>query len=421
MSGLWSFLVSQFYENQFMTAAVVAAPMTALVYTARNLPVRLFQLLKRHLTVEVSFNSDIPDYLAVQEFVGARLISERWSRSFLYASERKWDPGTQAEQTINRGLTPGYGVHLGFWRRRFVWVSRQMTEGQQTEKFKERLSLTFLTRSRALVRDFAAQVREYGEQSVDRENVSLFINTGGWWRFASKLPRRGLETIFTANGEADALVRHVRDFEKRRDWYRQRGLPYHTGVLLTGKPGTGKTSLMHALASELERSLHYLNLGGVENDQQLTELVSGGRNWSRTLLVIEDADASGAHVHRAAPSPLTPSAPEPEPRKPLTLSALLNLLDGLLTPDGLVVVATSNHPELLDPALIRAGRFDLHLELGDLGWPEFVAMARLFGFELQEGDPRRASYRPLPGADLRAALLSGGVEAVLSERLGKAA
>lgn len=405
--GLGSFLVEQFYSNQFMTAAVVAAPMTALVYTARNLPLRLWAIAKRAATIEVGFNSDIPDYLSAQSFVAEQVVKEYFSRTFLYSSTSKWYGGD--ETVDHKGLTLGYGPHVGTWQRRLVWIDRSLENGQQTDKFKERLTITFLTRNRKVVKDFADQVRQYSDSSSVRDHIPLLINNDGWWRTVGKMPKRSISTVFTANGEADRLIAHLRDFEGRKDWYRQRGLPWHTGVLLTGKPGTGKTSLIHAVASEMGRSIHYLNLGSVTNDKQLTELVSNGRGWERTILVVEDADAAGADLNREG------AAGDGE-RKPLTLSAVLNVLDGLITPDGLMVIATSNHPERLDKALVRAGRFDLCMDIGDLDWPAFVRMANVFGFDLSPTDHRRASYRPQAGAVLRARLLEEGLDGVIGAR-----
>ena len=401
--SLAGFLVDQFYHNQFMTAAVVAAPMTALAYTARSLPVKAWHAVKRQLCTEIGFNSDIPDYLSVQEYVAKSVVREAFSRSFLYTAESHWEQGQEVVDF--RGLTLGYGGHIGTWRRRLVFIERILEQGQQTEKFKERLTLTFLTRNQGLVDEFAKVVRENGERALDRDAVSLWINNDGWWKLASRIPPRQLSTVFTASEEGERLLQHIREFDGRRDYYRQRGLPYHTGVLLTGEPGTGKTSLIHAVASETGRSIHYLNLGSVEHDKQLTELVSSGRGWGRSILVIEDADASRVDVSRDG---------EDNPKTPLTLSAMLNLLDGLLTPDGLVVVATSNHPERLDPALVRPGRFDLRIDVSRLDWPAFVKMAEAFGHTLRADDPRRHRFAPTPGAEMRAKLLSGGVEEALA-------
>lgn len=399
--------VNSLHNNQVMQAAVVAAPMTALVYTARNLPSRIYRFVKRNLTTEIRFNSDIGDYAAVQSFVMETVASKAFSRSFLYGSERKWDPASNDYGADQIGLTVGYGMHFGSYRRRPVLIERNPVDAPGTDKFKETITVTIMSRSRKLAMAFAEDIRQHSALAGQRDSIGLFVNGGGWWRMSGRLPLRDMETVFTPMDEATILLDHLRAFETSRDCYRARGTPWHTGVLLTGKPGTGKTSLIHAVASALGRSIHYLNLGSVESDAQLTELVSSGRGWHRAILVIEDADATGAQVNRA-PTVLA-EAPTAEPRKPLTLSAILNLLDGLLTPDGLMVIATSNHPEKLDPALIRPGRFDLHLDIGDLGWPAFVGMANLFGFSLDIDDQRRTSFLPKPGADLRAMLLDGDI------------
>lgn len=422
-------LWGQLQHNQFLAAALVAAPVSVLSYSARAFPLRLWNAAKSRVMMSVTFNSDLPDFGAVQEFVAERVVSQRLTRNFVYAAETSWNQATGEMETVHRGLTPGYGAHFGWWQRCPVFINREQQPNNNSERFKEQMTLTFVTRNRKRVEDFADQVRQHGRRNSDRDHISLFVNSGGWWRCASRLPKRPMSTVCLPAAEKQAVVEHVRAFEERQGWYRERGLPWHTGILLTGKPGTGKTSLVHALASELARSLYYLNLGSIESDQQLSGLVAASRDWRRALLVIEDADAGGLNVQRnPAPAPaLTPqtavgAGPAPEAvRQPVTLSALLNVLDGLLTPDGLVVVASSNHPEKLDPALLRPGRFDLHLEIGDLDWFSFAAMARLFGFDVADDDPRRPLYRPAPGATVRAKLLSGGVDAVLASVVESAA
>lgn len=413
MNGFLIWLWGQLQHNQFLAAALVAAPVTVLTYAVRAVPMRIWRSLKNQFTLSVTFNSDAPDYLAAQEFVADHIASARFTRSFVYSAERKWDSTACEDATVFRGLTPGYGPHFGWWRGRPVLITRDQQPNTASEKFKEQLKITFVSRRRSLVEAFAAAIHEHGSRQLDRNHIGLFINAGSWWRAASRLPKRSLETVFTPADTADQLLDHVRKFEQQQGWYRARGLPWHTGIMLTGKPGTGKTSLVHALASELGRSLYYLNLGSIESDQQLAELVAGSRDWTRALLVIEDADAGGLNVQREPPVSDAPGGASPAPRQPVTLSALLNVLDGLLTPDGLVVIASSNYPDKLDAALLRPGRFDLQLELGDLDWSSFVAMAQLFDHPLAIDDPRAERYIPQPGATLRAKLIEGGVEAAL--------
>jgi chaperone BCS1 len=404
MYGLIQFLIHQFYTNQFMTAAVATVIMTTFGYMARNIPLRIWAFIQRQTTTVIRFNSDLPDYLPAQEFVVKHVVSTRWSRTFLYSTSDDWDDETSKRVTTFYGLTIGYGDHIGWWKGRLVLIERELQQNSQTAKFKEHLKLTFVTRNQELVMDFAQRVKEYGDRTTDRNAVVLWINGESYWKLANRMSPRPMSTVFTSNNEAQQLVDHLTEFSGKRDWYVERGIPYHTGVLLTGEPGTGKTSLIHAVATETGRSLYYLNLGSVEDDKELIDLVSSGRNWARSILVIEDADATGVDTGREQKAKTK--------TKQLTLSAMLNMLDGLLTPDGLVVLATSNHPERLDPALLRSGRFDLRLDIGKLDWPAFVNMAQVFGFDLSADDPRGHDFIPDTGANLRTKLLEGGVDAI---------
>lgn len=409
------YMVGQFYENQMLQAAVVAAPLTALTYMAREVPGKIFALIKRTVSTEVQFNSDIADYHLIQALVAKEIASPKWSRKFLYHADEDYDWDTDERSVNHVGLSVGYGTHFGRFGRVPVWIERTMTEGggAATEKFKETLRVRFLTRRRSVIDRFTKMVEEKAGKLVDQPTVDLYINSGCWWSKGSKLPQRSISTVFTSGNAGQELVDSILQFDADRDLYLQRGMPHRMGALLFGPPGTGKSSLLHAVASETRRSIYYLNLGSVKEDMELTRLVSGSRNWKRALLVIEDFDATGAQTTREPTTQPTETGPNAQPPKPpLTLSALLNVLDGVISPDGLVVIATTNHPEKLDPALIREGRFDIRLELGPLGWEEFVGMADLFGHDVTDNAFLRRVYEPMTGSKLRSLLQKGGVKAV---------
>ena len=175
--------------------------------------------------------------------------------------------------------------------------------------------------------------------------------------------------------------------------------------------GTGKTSLVQAISATYSKDLYYLNLKTIKDDATLQSAFSGiPRN---AILIMEDVDAQSKIVHARSPDspPRTKiserkmamlraaaakeaaakedsdseydsdaSSPVPKAKAvsgPLskrtsgfadlfgpTLACLLGCLDGYAMNEGVMVILTSNHPERLDPALIRPGRIDLHLELG---------------------------------------------------------
>jgi chaperone BCS1 len=394
-------------NNQLVTAAVLAAPAAAITYGIRSVPAKLWNHAKRALTITLRFNSDMGDYEAISSYVTKEIVYEKLSRNFNYQTEQKWDSDSYSDKTQHLGLTAGYGTHIGFYKRRLVMVNRHIDESNQSAKFKEHLVLTFFA-GRKLVKTFAGEVMDKSGSNFGSFNsVPIWINSGDWWKRAGSRPLRSLDTVFTSGGVGHDLLRSIREFEAKRSEHHRLGLPYHLGILLYGIPGCGKSSLIHALASETERSIFYLNLGSVESDKEVTDLLSSNRDWSKVLLVLEDFDAAGVTVNRDEEV----EAPDAKPKRrtakkksPVTLSTMLNALDGLITPDGLVTIATTNHPDRIDDALKRDGRFDQRIELGKLGYGEFVAMCDLFGV-----DPADYPVKPgdlMTGSSMRATILN---------------
>lgn len=406
---LWVFLKDQLQSNQFSQGAIVAGVIMGIITWGKTLPSKLFNGFKKLTTIDVRFNSDSPDYEMISRYVTQNIIKDVFSRNFVFQTEMQFDREEWRETAKSRGLTAGYGKHFGIYKGWPVIVDRFMDDSATTAKFKEHTVITFLTRSKKTVYRFSEELaRAAGANIESFENVPVHINSGGHWNKMGKLPLRRMESVFTANNAGNKVVEAIRTFEAQKDEHHRLGLPHHLGIMLYGEPGCGKSSLIHAIATETERSVYYLNLGSVDNDRDLTGLLSGTRDWSKLLLVIEDVDAAGVKVNRAPSAPTgvegkaknkNKNGPEEE-SGPVSLSALLNVLDGLLCPDGLVVVATTNHHDKLDPALKREGRFDHSIELGKLGQAEFDRMAKLFQ------KPTRTIFEPMTGAAMRAEIIA---------------
>jgi chaperone BCS1 len=101
-------------------------------------------------------------------------------------------------------------------------------------------------------------------------------------------------------------------------------------------------------------------------------------------------------------------APGEASKSGITLSGLLNAIDGIGARDGRILFITSNHPDALDPALIRPGRIDMRVHLAHSGMPEATAMFNKFfpTGDLAAFQAEIASALPLPAAELQNRLLS---------------
>ncbi len=172
----------------------------------------------------------------------------------------------------------------------------------------------------------------------------------------------------------DTIRERVKFFINNKRWYDEKGIPYTLGILLSGPPGTGKTSTIKCIANETNRHIFNINLNHDITKKQLENLFfnenvmvsSQGQNGrtvsgqvciplEQRLYVLEDIDCqSNLVLDRSLEQEGPPVSPDA-----VDLSFLLNLLDGVLENPGRIVIMTSNYPERLDRALIRPGRIDV--------------------------------------------------------------
>lgn len=174
-----------------------------------------------------------------------------------------------------------------------------------------------------------------------------------------------------------------------REWYTKRGILYKRGYLLYGPPGTGKSSLSLSIAGHFDLDIYILNLASV-GDGILASLFS--RLPQHCIILLEDVDVATQNrltdkeaAHSESSASLTDKQAEG-----VTLSGLLNALDGVGSQEGRLLIMTTNYIERLDDALIRPGRIDHKLEfrLADMG-----VVNQLFGIVFKDGKDEKRIER----------------------------
>ncbi|KAG6888088.1 hypothetical protein C0995_010791 [Termitomyces sp. Mi166 len=219
----------------------------------------------------------------------------------------------------------------------------------------------------------ASAVKPFSLQFI----ANIENSSSNHWNHVACRAKRSLNSIVLDPGVKDVLLEDARDFLQSKSWYAERGIPFRRGYLLYGVPGSGKTSMIHCMAGELRLDVYIISLSRTGlDDASLNELVNALPE--RCIALMEDIDA--AFTHSVSRSDMTESdddekedakkssqkqppgaAPPPTPSR-LSLSGLLNALDGVGAQEGRILFATTNRYSALDQALCRPGRMDLHIE-----------------------------------------------------------
>jgi mitochondrial chaperone BCS1 len=214
-------------------------------------------------------------------------------------------------------------------------------------------------------------------------------------------PRR-LDSVILQPGEKEHVVQDIEKFRRSKTRYEFLGIPYHRGYLFYGPPGTGKTSVVSALAAHFGLSIYLINLAGF-NDRTLMKAVN--EIATNSVLLFEDIDCMQSSKARA-PSPSTPDhgVQDAGPgragvrtregtetvgeKNGVTLSGLLNALDGFCAPTNVLFMMTTNRMEALDEALLRPGRIDYRLYLGKATESQKMELYRRFFPQASEREAR---------------------------------
>uniref|UniRef100_A0A0E0M1U0 Protein kinase domain-containing protein n=1 Tax=Oryza punctata TaxID=4537 RepID=A0A0E0M1U0_ORYPU len=304
------------------------------------------------------------------------------------------DAGAAATPSVS--LSPNHSVADSFSGHRAVWTHHADTLQDSLEE-RRSFSLRLPKRHAAAVLPAYLAHLAAAADNLERSSRSRRLHTNAasprgaaaW----SSVPFCHPSTFDTLALEPDLKARLLADltaFADGSEFYRRTGRPWKRGYLLHGPPGSGKSSLIAAMANHLRYDVFDLELTRVATNADLRALLIQTTN--RSLIVIEDIDCSlhliGDRKRRnkrrrllhatAASDDSSDSDSDSDGgdmgggdkhRAKVTLSGLLNFTDGLWSCCGeeRIIVFTTNHVDGIDPALLRPGRMDVHVRLGACG------------------------------------------------------
>nr|CAH0101010.1 unnamed protein product [Daphnia galeata] len=283
--------------------------------------------------------------------------------------------------TTSYNFIPSVGVHI--FKYKNDWIRVERTREQHTLDLHmgipwETVTMTALGRNKNMFKDMLEEARLLALKQTEGRTI-LYTALGSEWRqFGAPRKRRPLESVVLDVGVGERILDDLVEFIGNPQWYSQRGVPYRRGYLLHGPPGCGKSSFITALAGKLECVVCVLNLSekGLTDDR-LNHLMNTAPVQS--IILLEDIDA--AFISRDE-SKSVKSAYDGVNR--VTLSGLLNCLDGVTSTEARVLFMTTNYLDRLDPALIRPGRVDVQEYIGYCSKVQLDNMFRKFYPDVNE-------------------------------------
>ncbi|KOS23030.1 putative mitochondrial chaperone [Escovopsis weberi] len=317
----------------------------------------------------------------------------------------------------NLHFTPSFGSHR-FWYKGWPLMFERIQNSQQinfqSASEREELSISCYGRNPQILKDILQEARQMYLKKDERKTL-IFRGMGSsygdpYWQRTMTRPNRPFSTVVLDEKLKQGLVDDISDYihPATRRWYSNRGIPYRRGYLLHGPPGTGKSSLSLALAGYFRMAIYIVSLSSLTaTEEGLTSLFSMLPN--RCLVLLEDIDTAGLTHTRDQPdsapeaTAATPSSAQPNGTTTngnpgtgrLSLSGLLNILDGVASKEGRILVMTTNHVEKLDKALIRPGRVDLMVpfQLADRAMTQSIFRAIYAPYEGELTSPGEKSRK----------------------------
>lgn len=438
-----AFITSYLAANQVASGGAVLMVLGATLAYLRLLPGYIWMILRRWFVYTIEVSSSDLVYTGVTAWLSANDVASKchsFKAMTIRFQQNNWYSTKQTNKNsslVKEQVTKKLGMLLKplnefrwFWKDGslvFFYTYREKFEqsngsgndrtedgtqvSQAGEMYYETyvFSSWFKTGRKAITNILKESIKGISESVDDRLEIKLLKSQFGSasWESLDTKPKRFMDSVALHKDQKDDILADARLFFDSKAWYESVGLPWRRGYLLYGPPGNGKSTLVTALASELDRPIYIMNVSDLKSDLAAMDAFNSVPEGS--IILLEEIDtAFDTDRKRSGGAP-----------SDFSFSGLLNSLDGVAGQVGSIIIMTTNHVDKLDKALIRPGRSDKKILFSNCSKEQLKIMIHKFIPDIEDAILADVldKYKPesLSVAQVQEALLSGDPYKVLEE------
>lgn len=415
------------------------------------------ELFRTYCMSSVSVESDDEIWEHVMDWLGEQKVCKENTSLMAKTGHYTWDTDDVDEHRLfdpdpskllnfsnwDSKLPPKYQPYFGkhgFWHRGTYFVLNRETKPMMRQsgwgsivRDEETIKLSCIGRSTQPIKQLIQECQDrYFSKKTSRTDVRRPARKearamGRAWIRVAKRPSRPMDTVVLDHDQKEKVLADINEYlhPSSPRWYANRGIPYRRGYLFHGKPGTGKTSLSFAIAGIFGLDIYCISL----LEPTLTEEDLGmlfNHLPRRCVVLLEDIDSAGLVRRDEAPKSSTQDdneAKEGEGKigteiakafksvqdqskakdktQGISLSGLLNAIDGVASHEGRVLLLTTNFVEKLDDALIRPGRVDMTVAFTLASRNQIRQLfIRMYSPDACDGPAKESSMSPPPAVSI---------------------